>query len=247
MTGTARPDWLAVLQEQALALESAAASTHLSTPVPDCPGWDVADLLGHVGAVHRMVVAWTSSGRRAGGWARPPSGDELAWYGDGWRSLLAHLTATGAGTRVPTWGTADDTAGFWYRRMAHETAVHSLDMHRAAGREQGWSVPDAFATDGVDEALRLFLAGRLGTAAGDGSLVQVRVPGRWWAVALHASVVEVGEPEPGPFADLVPDAVVRGPAPQVYRWVWGRDAQISESGDPAAVRSLRAALTRATQ
>lgn len=248
MTDVTPADLLAVLEQQAVSLEEAAASVDPATPVPDCEGWDVAALLGHVGAVHRMVVAWTSTGRRRPGWAPPPPGDDLvAWYRRGWQDLVAHLRDVGPGTVVPTWSPGDDTAAFWFRRMAHETAVHALDAHRAARTEPSWSVPDAVAADGVDEALRLFLAGRLGTPGGDGDLVQVRVPGRWWAVALHRSVVEVGEPADGPFADLPPDAVVRGPAPELYRWVWGRGGDVMDSGDHSAVHALRDALARATQ
>jgi uncharacterized protein (TIGR03083 family) len=246
-----RTDWLAILAEQAAALEVAASSADPSAPVPDCEGWDVSSLVGHVGAVHRMVLDWTRTGRRRAGWATaPPADDLLAWYRQGWQDLVAHLRDQGPGTVVPTWSPNDDTASFWHRRMAHETAIHALDAHRAAGTEQSWTASDAVAADGVDEALRVFLAGRLGRAGGEGALVQVRVPGRWWSVALHQQVVEVGEPEGGPFADLTPDAVVRGPAPEVYRWVWGRGGDVmasSGSGSRAAVHAVRDALARATQ
>lgn len=240
-------DWLDVVEAQARALAEVAGALDPAAPVPDCPGWDVTDLLGHVGAVHRMVVGWTTTGRRRAGWAAPPHGEALAWYGQGWRDLLRHLAAVPPTTRVPTWSPTDDTAAFWYRRMAHETAIHALDAHLAAGAGPRWAVPDEVAADGVDEALRLFLGCRLGPVGGDGALVQVRVPGRWWAVSLHAAVVEVGEPEPGPFEDLVPDAVVRGPAPQVYRWVWGRSADVVVTGDVGAPQELRGALARAAQ
>jgi hypothetical protein len=31
-----------------------AAAGNLDTPVPSCPGWTVADLVAHTGAVHRI-------------------------------------------------------------------------------------------------------------------------------------------------------------------------------------------------
>lgn len=107
--------WLDVLEHQARSLEDVAASVDPAAPVPWCAGWDVAALLDHVAGVHRMVVGWTSTGRRSGGWERPADVDPLAWYGDGWRALLQHLAATGPATRVPSWSPCDDTAAFWYR------------------------------------------------------------------------------------------------------------------------------------
>lgn len=238
-------DWLAELERQAVCVEEVTADLDLATPVPGLDGWDVAGLLEHLGAVHRMVVGWTTTGRRSG-WGTSQDADVRRWYAQGWRDLLAHLTTLGPEVRVPTWSPTDDTSGFWFRRMAHEMTIHALDAHRAAGRQDAWEVPDAVAADGVDEVLRAFLGSRQALASGTDQLVQVRVPGRWWAVSIHASVVEVGEPEPGPFADLLPDAVVRGPAPEVYRWVWGRDGDVVDSGDHAAVHLLVDTLAAAT-
>lgn len=228
-------------------LERASRGADLAAPVPGCNPWTVADLVRHTGSVHRMVLGWTTTGRRPA--ASPPAvpgGDPRDWYAEGWRALHEHLAGLDPRTPVPTWHPVDDTAGFWRRRMAHETVVHALDACRAAGCEDAWQVGADLAADGVDEVLRTFLATRLGPAGGSGELVQVRVPGRWWAVALHRHVVEVGEPAGGPFEALLPDAVVRAPAAEAYRWLWGRGGDVDVSGDRAAVDRLRGALARAT-
>ena len=54
-----------------------------------------------------------------------------------------------------TWWDADQTAGFWQRRMAQETAVHLWDIQSAFGLQQ--PIDRDMARDGIDEALFIHL------------------------------------------------------------------------------------------
>src|SRR5207342_611440 len=66
-----RPSWqdtsmdlngyLAVLAAEATSLAAAAEEAGLEAPVPTCPGWNVADLVLHVGEVHRWAAAVVAS------------------------------------------------------------------------------------------------------------------------------------------------------------------------------------------
>ena len=66
---------------------ASAAEGRLDRIVPSCPGWQVADLVWHVGIVHmfwRMVARGALTGPAA--WSEPdrPDNDDLvAWFRDG--------------------------------------------------------------------------------------------------------------------------------------------------------------------
>ena len=79
---------------------ASAAEGRLDRIVPSCPGWQVADLVWHVGIVHmfwRMVARGALTGPAA--WSEPdrPDNDDLvAWFRDG-----VDLTATIPGRPGP--------------------------------------------------------------------------------------------------------------------------------------------------
>ena len=49
------------------------------------------------------------------------------------------------------------TAAFWFRRQAHETAVHRWDAQRAATPSSVDPIDATLAADGVDEWLEVFV------------------------------------------------------------------------------------------
>ncbi len=59
-----------------------------------------------------------------------------------------------------TWDADSQNAGFRYRRMAHEAAVHRVDVEDGAG-VLPMPVAPARAADGIDELLTTFVAGGL--------------------------------------------------------------------------------------
>ena len=59
---------------------------------------------------------------------------------------------------VYSFSPAHRRAGFWPRRMAHETTVHRVDAEQAAGRPVA-PVPAALAVDGIDEVFGVFVVG----------------------------------------------------------------------------------------
>ena len=125
--------------------------------VPSCPGWTVADLARHTGAVHRWattIVETEAAGRvpfpkaaapreSAGAWAQ--------WLASGEAPLLTALRAAGPLTEVWSWGPGR-TSGWWARRMLHETTVHRADAELALGIDDPVIDP-VVAADGIDEFL----------------------------------------------------------------------------------------------
>ncbi|WP_436786184.1 maleylpyruvate isomerase N-terminal domain-containing protein, partial [Yinghuangia sp. YIM S10712] len=112
--------------------ESAAAG--LDTPVPSCPGWTVADVVGHTGSVFSTAAEWLRLGRRPEGSGDTalitgptsgvtiasdpvPKSDVLAWYGDALARLRIEFDRRDP-ARPHFAGEDDGAVDFWYRRLA---------------------------------------------------------------------------------------------------------------------------------
>ncbi|WP_203886070.1 maleylpyruvate isomerase family mycothiol-dependent enzyme [Planotetraspora kaengkrachanensis] len=127
--------------------------------VPSCPGWTLLRLLKHVGVVHRWVRHLVAERVTEPLWPREVPvampGDPGAypdWLAEGGAELVAALRAADPGTPVWSWSARPD-AGFWARRMLHETTVHRADAELALGRDP--HIEAGTAADGVDEFLAL--------------------------------------------------------------------------------------------
>ena len=237
--------YLRLLQSDGLLLASAAAQ-NLTAEVPTCPGWTVADVVRHTAEVYEHKIACIGlAGEKPEPW--PPSWpvnlDPLQWFEAAHSRLLAVLTATQDDAPSWTWLPADQTAGFWVRRMAQETAVHRVDAQSAFGAPA--PVDDALALDGIDEVLHLMLAGDWSEDRQEGSTGQVTIAeaGRTWTVSIRPDdidVVDEGQPA---------DTQVSGSASDLLLWLWGRlpDTAVALSGSLAEVRTLRERLRLATQ
>ncbi len=159
--------WIAGLRAEGPPFRDAVTQAPPDTPVPSCPDWTVIDLVHHLGALYQWVRGHASRGvttppesRRA---PRPeglPTGPAaIEWWQGEYTALLDTLEALDP--EIPAWNWAPQAkkAGFWHRRMAHETAVHRWDAQMAIGT--GEPVEAKLAVDGVSEVLDTWLpAGR---------------------------------------------------------------------------------------
>src|SRR5207248_9867186 len=119
-------------------------------------------------------------------WIRGPApGQSLAVYlRSGIAPLLTELAARDPDDSCPTWWPADQTYGFWRRRMAHETTVHRVDVQGALGPVVD-PITEEIALDGIDEVLTLWFEHRLAVlnvSATRDYVVAVRTGGREWLV-----------------------------------------------------------------
>lgn len=79
----------------------------------------------------------------------------IDWLEEGARQLEDTFRPIDPDERIGTWWPPDQRAGFWLRRMAHETAVHRWDAQNAVGREQ--PIGAELARDGIDEIMDVIL------------------------------------------------------------------------------------------
>ena len=133
-------------------------STSPSHPVPTCPDWIFTDLTAHVGQGHRWAA--TIVERRATEWVRQDEADDrdvpdgtdarAEWLLAGARRLSAAVRDAGPLATVWTWAD-EQTAGFWLRRLTHETVIHRVDAELAVGHPP--LLDAALAADGVSDLL----------------------------------------------------------------------------------------------
>ncbi|MFJ1704792.1 maleylpyruvate isomerase family mycothiol-dependent enzyme [Kitasatospora sp. NPDC088346] len=206
----------------------------LTTPVPACPGWTLADLVRHTGSVQR----WFSVLLRGRVQEPPRSRDvdlRLPDGADGWPGWLTAsaaeaadaFAATGPDVPMYAWG-ADQHARFWARRMLFETLVHRTDAERALRLDS--RVDRALALDGIDEFLvNLPFAGifapRVAELRGTGETVRFHAtdgdpdgPGDWW-VRLRPDGFGL---DPAARTAQAADATVRGTAADLLLLLYGR-------------------------
>jgi uncharacterized protein (TIGR03083 family) len=233
-----------------------AAAPNLDAPVANCQGWKVRDLLAHVGVVHRekeQIIRERFIDHSPGD-AVPTSDDSslVEWYRGGLDSLVATLAGADPATPVFTWYSPDQTVGFWYRRMAHENAIHRADADAASGPI---SPLDAeVAADGIDEVL-----GPIICAYSDDPRWHFRPDGR--GILLRATDTGrefrllMGEGSDGPgwmmgaTGGNPPETTVAAPAWDLDLWAWGRlpATGFRVEGDVSLLESIRYTVTRATQ
>lgn len=150
-------DHRAAVAAQTARFVEAVKGADLTTPVPSCPGWTLADLLQHVGSVQRWFAVLLNGRIQERPTSREvdlrlPAGPQgLAdWLSASAQVAAEAFAATPADLPMWAWG-ADQHARFWARRMLFETLVHRVDAEVALGIPS--AIDTELAVDGVDEFL----------------------------------------------------------------------------------------------
>lgn len=239
----------------------AGAPAALARQVPACPGWIGEDLIRHTAQVylHKAESIRTGTMPREG-W--PPSSftglEAMDALQDGYRRLTEQFSAHRPEDAAETWWPADQTVGFWLRRMAQETAIHRYDIEAAtSGRPATASdkpsadaktpapIDSELALDGIDEVLDLFLAGDwseeiIETASG--SSVGIESGGHGWTLTLNPAEVRLERQRSNSIAGNI-----SGEPEDVLLWLWGRAPLPQSSTGGHAVDELRTRLALATE
>ncbi len=249
-------DLIAILRREGERLAAAAGQAGFAAPVPACPGWQVRDLLKHLGYVHRWAAGYVRDQHTrwvdrlseeeilSGG----PSDDVLAaWFRQGHAELVRVLAAAGPETDCWTFLDAPSPVAFWARRQAHETAIHRVDAEQAAaaGAARVAGPPDIdprFAIDGIDELIMGFLARDARRGRWDGPPA---------VLGLHAEDGAGGtahwrvDSAPGRLAVSRETGLagcdVTGPAARLYLLLWNRagESGLAVRGDASQLAAFR--------
>ncbi|GHJ46303.1 hypothetical protein Cs7R123_36450 [Catellatospora sp. TT07R-123] len=243
--------WLDSLRTDAAAFRTVAAEADLTATVPTCPDWTVLDLVQHLGGVYRWIRGFAGRGvttapdpasRRHD---YPGADATLAWFDDEFKALLELLEAVDPQMPAYNWAPQPKVAGFWHRRMAHETAVHRWDIQMAQGLAE--PIEDRLAADGVTEVLDSLLpAGRRTGPTDRYGVVQLVAADEHhheeWFIRLRGEGIALLDTDTLLDADG-PDTRVRavGPASDLQLALWGRIGfdSLDVSGDESLLSALR--------
>src|SRR5215469_17375541 len=161
--------YAAEIEASTAGLAEILADYDLSLPIPTCPEWTLRQLVTHVGRAHRWAAEITRTRSDVfipfrevpDGKLPDGSAEQQAWLRAGAARIVDAVREAGSDI---VWSFAGPApAGFWIRRMAHETLVHRADAQLAAGAKPEPVIDAEIAADAIDEWLML-LTGGLGNA-----------------------------------------------------------------------------------
>lgn len=241
-------DWIATIARDGHDLLDCARAQP-AAEVPACEGWTLEDLARHTALVQQRTAYLLRTGDRErpsqrGGQLEPaPAEGTLDWAAGWLDELLARLESTPPDAPMWSFVAGGATAGWWARRMAHETAVHRVDAEQAVGREVRPVEPE-LAADGIDEVVDVFLP-TFGTAPfGEGETAHLHATDLTgeWLLTLGADEVAVAR------GHAKGDVALRGEAGALYLWLWGRSGTdaLEVFGDAAVADRLRGAVAGST-
>lgn len=217
----------------------------LDARIGACPGWDLRQLVAHVGHVHRWsrLCVLTGENPQVAAFVQPPAdadGETWAtWLEKGGERLAATLRALDPTS--PTWHPflVERVAGLWPRRQAHEITVHRYDAELAVGTPA--PIDAELASDGIDEWFEVTLPRtmareRATPPAGSLHVHCTDVEGEWLAAFDPSAGDGLGYRFTREHAKG--DAALRGPAAQVLLALYHREHDteaLTPVGDPAVL------------
>lgn len=221
-----------------------AATTDLDATIDFLSPWTVRDLVGHLGGVYAFAEANVRGGTDVatmpGDEATAPVGDAIAdWFRTRSATLLDALSTTPA--EQSAWSFAgQQTAGWWQRRMVHETLIHVFDAQAGVGATPN-PIDGDLGTDSIDEYIEVslqFSGSRPNRTYPAGTLHLHRTdgPGEWMFArgATEHDVVVTHEHGKGA-------AAVRATGGDLALWVRGRPVtDIEMFGDEAIAAAWQA-------
>jgi uncharacterized protein (TIGR03083 family) len=252
-------DFYGQIESGAAAIGALVAGGALAMPIPTCPEWTLRELAIHVGRVHRWSAQIAATRSRTfvefrsvpDGRFPADAAAQAGWLAAGARRAVA---AFGEAGQDPVWAFGPlAPAGFWARRMCHETLVHAADASLAAGQPP--DLPPSLAADAIDEWLTVLMPPQARSAdpreqaLPPGAALHVRpAEADGWVIRREPAGVTVtrtagpgagapgasghGAAEPGGA-----DAVLAGPAGRLLLVLMGRvppgDPAVTVSGDRA--------------
>lgn len=198
----------------------AAARAQPDRPVPQYPGWTLADLASHTASMHgrTILICRDLPSERISAPKLPEGKDPLDWYEETLEEMLEVLEV--ADPETPVWAFSPvPTLGFWERRMVIETGIHRWDAYQAL--DQIEPLTDRVAESGMDEFGEMWVP-RLGDALLPSLRVEATDVSRSWV-----------------YGDGGPEITIAGTASDLYLRLMSRPSPVElPDGWAAAVDEL---------
>ena len=166
-------DYIGFVQSEGDRFATAAEGGELNVDIAMCEGWDMRDLVRHLGVIHLWAaanIAFPSDDyllvddlavlahywpELASSW--PDDDDLVSWYRHTNENLVRVLESTPADHECWTFLPAPTALTMWSRRQASEIAIHRFDAEDARAIPTHFA--PQFAADMLDELLSGFAPG----------------------------------------------------------------------------------------
>lgn len=236
-------DYIGFVVSEGDRFATAAENGDLSVDVPPCEGWDMRELVRHLGLIHLWAAAIVETGDPAhfevsdlpdltDQWPElaasyPDDADLVNWYRMTLANLVRVFESVPAYHECPTFLPAPTPLTMWTRRQASEIAIHRYDAEIARGVVGDFET--AFATDMLDELLSGFAPRPRPLDIGGDKIIHVHAQDsdEHWYLTLGPETTESSRT--GERADLT----LTGSASDLYLLLWNRtsDSTVSMSGE----------------
>lgn len=166
-------DYIGFVASEGELFASAAEQGDLDVAIAPCPGWNMRDLVRHLGMIHLWAAAnvafpesdwldvsdlpdlvryWPELTGESGEY--PDDAELVDWYRDTLANLIEVLKSAPVDVAAFTFLPAPTPLTMWARRQASEIAIHRFDAEQAQGITSRFD--PQFATDMLDELLSGF-------------------------------------------------------------------------------------------
>ncbi len=144
-------DYIGFVASEGELFASAAEQGDLNVEIAPCPGWDMRELVRHLGMIHLWAAAnvafpesdwldvsdlpdlvryWPELTGESGEY--PDDAELVDWYRDTLANLIEVLKSAPADVAAFTFLPAPSPLSMWARRQASEIAIHRFDAEHAA-------------------------------------------------------------------------------------------------------------------
>jgi uncharacterized protein (TIGR03083 family) len=234
--------FISVVATEGRAFAAASRRGDLDAAVPTCPGWNVRDLVRHLGEIHLWAAArvarrttklWLDDrSELTESWPElgvfwPADDDLIDWYLKTNTNLVRALQSAPSDLEAPTFLPAPSPLAMWARRQAHEVSVHRFDAEQATGATSGFD--PKFAADGIGELLYGFSIRDASFPGTEDQTFHVHAEdtGDDWCLRIGPHGVSESS------LDGPADVSVHGAASHLYLVLWNRieDSAVTVTGD----------------
>ncbi|CAN5493936.1 maleylpyruvate isomerase family mycothiol-dependent enzyme [soil metagenome] len=236
-------DYIGFVASEGELFASAAEHGELSVAIAPCPGWEMRELVRHLGMIHLWAaanVAFPESDwldvhdlpdlvrywpELAAGY--PEDADPVDWYRDTLANLIQVLKSAPADLECFSFLPAPSPLAMWARRQASEIAIHRFDAEQS--RDITSHFDPQFATDMLDELMCGFAVRPRSLDIERPEVIHVHAndTDEHWYVSVGPEQTETTRQ--GAHADLT----LTGTASDLYLLLWNRtpDTSIAMSGN----------------